>query len=263
MAHPRLIEPRTRFAFVVGSSLLTLVAAALTGYTVWRVTESDFNLEPPSQVRSMGAVQETATAVPTSRVVRLTPVPVIATLAVSTEAALASTRERASGLLSAEPASTPSAQPTATARARAPELVTNGSFEQGASAWNVEDGAAPATGNLATEGTVVLPIPAGGGYADQMLAVVSGETYELRGSGQLSGEGDTGLLGVVYRDGSGNRLRDLEPRPITFTGTKFKEKLLVFTVPAEVTLVRVYVYKEPGSAQYEVDGISVRNVNTP
>jgi hypothetical protein len=79
----------------------------------------------------------------------------------------------------------------------------------------------------------------------------------------LSGEGDTGVLGVVYRDASGARLRLLEPPPITFTGTQFREKLLVITVPEGVADVRVYAYKESGPAQFEVDEISVQSIDTP
>jgi hypothetical protein len=257
---PRLTAPRNRLAFLVGWFLLTLVSAASIGYAIWRATESDFNLESPEQARSMSAVQETATALPTSRVMRLKPDTPTAMPTERTDVAPTPIRERASNILSVVTDPNSSPERTATTPAGSPELITNGSFEEGTSAWYIEGGAGPVSGTSPEDGTTVLLIPAGGGYADQIVAVVPGETYQLRGSGRMTGEGDTGLLGVIYRDGSGSRLRRLKPASITFTETTFTEKLLVFTVPEGVADVYVYLYKEPGSAQFEADEISVQRI---
>jgi hypothetical protein len=153
--------------------------------------------------------------------------------------------------------------PSPSATPAAPELVTNGSFEAGASAWYLEDDAGPVAAPTTVDGTMVLQIPSGGGYADQQVAAAAGETYQLIGSGRITVEGDAGTLGVVYRDAAGTRLTALEPPPMVFTRTRFRAKRLTLTVPAGVVDVLVYAYKEPGSGQFEADAISVRHVEEP
>jgi hypothetical protein len=245
---------------LVGWLLLTLVAAAVTGYTVWRATGSAFLFEGPDAVlpTETGQVEATATVIPTPRVIRLTPDFAFATTPRPTATpALPSKPEPTKRSVVASP-SAPS-EPTPAA----PELVTNGSFESGTVAWYLENGAAPVAGTTVVDGTMVLQIPSGGGYADQRVSAVPGETYLLIGSGRVTAEGDTGRLGVVYRDAAGVRLTALEPPPIAFTRTRFRAKRLVFTVPAGVAEVLIYAYKEAGPGQFETDAVSVRQVDEP
>jgi len=84
-----------------------------------------------------------------------------------------------------------------------------------------------------------------------------------RPTARLTAGGDTGVVGVVYRDAAGTRLSDLEPKPLTFTGTKLRKKGLEFTPPEQVAKVSVYIYKDDGPAALEVDSISVRSIVPP
>jgi hypothetical protein len=250
---------RRRLVVLVGWLLLTLVVAIGAGYAVWQMTGTTRHSEGPGRPSATGTGHGEAAAsdIPTPKVIRLTPDP-----AFSLTASPATVeREREPDKRSATTRARASSPPTPSAVRAAPELVSNGSFEAGTSPWYVEDGAAPVAATSAVEGAMVLQIPSGGGYADQHLAVIPGETFVLTGSGRVTVRGDTGMLGVVYRDGTGVRLSALEPTPIVFTRTRFRPKSLVFTVPAGVVDVLVYAYKETGSGLFEVDAISVHPVD--
>jgi LCP family protein required for cell wall assembly len=143
------------------------------------------------------------------------------------------------------------------------ERVKNGSFEQGTEGWYLESGAGPVSVADAPDGGAMLQLPATGGYADQALFTIPGTSYYLSASGRLTAEGDSGVVGVVYRDAAGTRLTDLEPKPISFTATRLRKKGLEFTPPEQVAKVSVYIYKDDGPAALDVDAISVRSIVPP
>jgi hypothetical protein len=259
------ISPRRRLVALVGLLLITIITATAAGYAVWQMTGTAFHSEGTARASPTDTehVAATATITPTPRVIRLTPDPSLDLTArpTTTAPSLASHNEPDKRSITPEP-SAPS-EPAPSATSVAPELVSNGSFEAGTSSWYVEDGAAAVASTTAVDGTIVLQIPSAGGYADQPLAASSGETFLLTGSGRVTTQGDTGMLGVVYRDGTGARLTALEPPPILFTRTQFRAKKLAFTVPAGVVVVLVYAYKEPGPGLFEADALSVRHVGEP
>jgi hypothetical protein len=259
-------SPRRRLVAIVGWLLLTLIAATAAGYAVWQMTGTGLHLEEPRRASSTGTEHVAATATvipPTPRVIRLTPDPSLAMTARPTTAipSLASESEPNKRSITPEPRA--ASEPTPSATRVAPELVANGNFEAGPSAWYLEDGAAAVASTTAVDGMMVLQIPSAGGYADQRVAASPGETFLLTGSGRVTAQGDTGMLGVVYRDGTGARLTALEPPPLLFTRTQFRAKSLAFTVPAGVVVVLVYAYKEPGPGLFEADAVSVRHVLEP
>ena len=139
---------------------------------------------------------------------------------------------------------TPQPEPTApTAEATVLseiERIENGSFEDGVTTWYLESGAGPVLVDDAPDGTTMLQIPAIGAYADQGIFTIPGTSYYLSGTGRMTAEGDSGVIGVVYQDAQQNRLPDLEPAPITFTSTKLARKGMTFTPPAEVVNVKIY-----------------------
>jgi LCP family protein required for cell wall assembly len=143
------------------------------------------------------------------------------------------------------------------------ERVENGSFEEGVNGWYLESGAGPVVVDDAPDGTMMLQIPVTGAYADQGIFTIPGTSYYLSGTGRLTADGDSGVIGVVYQDAQENRLSDLEPDPITFTSTRMTQKGMTFTPPAEVVNVKVYAYKDDGPAALEVDAISVRSIVPP
>lgn len=143
------------------------------------------------------------------------------------------------------------------------ERVENGSFEDGATGWYLESGAAPIPVDDAPDGSAMLRIPAAGAYADQGIFTIPGTSYYLSAVGRLAARGDSGVVGVVYLDAGENRLRDLEPDPITFTGTRVRQLGMSFTPPDAVAKVKIYVYKDPGDAALLVDQVSVRSIVPP
>jgi hypothetical protein len=265
MRHRLAISPHRRLVALVGLLLLTIIIATAAGYTVWQMTGTAFQSEGTARASPTDTekVEPTATITPTPRVIRLTPDPSLDMTArpTTTAPSLASDSQPDKRSITPEP-STPS-EPTPSATSVAPELVSNGSFEAGTSSWYVEDGAAAVASTTAVEGTMVLQIPSTGGYADQRLAAIPGETYLLTGSGRVTAQGDSGMLGVVYRDGTGARLTALEPSPMVFTRTRFRARKLAFTIPAGVVEVLVYAYKESGPSLFEADAVSVRHDAEP
>ncbi|MER3485220.1 MAG: hypothetical protein C4345_03815, partial [Chloroflexota bacterium] len=81
---------------------------------------------------------------------------------------------------------------------------------------------------------------------DQRLKFLPGTTYRLTGWGKIAERGDTLEFGVHFRNEAGERLRDLEPKPVQFTSRRFTQKSLDFTVPAGVATVSVYLWKPSG-----------------
>ena len=226
MRRTLVTSARRRLVAIVGWLLLTLIAATAAGYAVWQMTDAGLHLAGPHRALSTATeqVEATATVFPTPKVIWLTPNPSLAATARPTTAAPSPTSESEPNKRSVTPRPSAPIEPTPSAIRAAPELVSNGSFEAGTSAWYLEDGAAAVASTMAVDGTIVLQIPSAGGYADQRLAAIPGETYLLTGSGRVTAQGDTGMLGVVYRDGTGTRLTALEPPPMVFTRTRFRAK---------------------------------------
>jgi hypothetical protein len=158
------------------------------------------------------------------------------------------------------PSPTPS--PTAT---RGPELgdnlVVNGGFNTSLDHWYTENDVGVADG-VGRRGGAAIQIGSGGGYADQQLPVVPGQTYRLQAWGGVSVAGDSGVIGVTYRDASGNRLTSEEPPPLVVTETTLTRQSLKFTPPANVAVVRIYFWKASGPAALIVDDVSVREYLT-
>ena len=79
----------------------------------------------------------------------------------------------------------------------------------------------------------------------------------------MTRKGDSGSFGVVYYDVNQNRLKDLEPKPVTFSSTKFTTGDLQFTPPVGVAVVKVFAYKDAGRAILEIDHVSIAASSRP
>ena len=279
----RLPRSRRRFA-IWGFIAVVLAITTIAGATAWRILDTFDALHsrstpppivsgsvlggsPDVQIDSGPALTSVAsagqpTATPTATPTR-TPWPTsIASDLVSTSTP--KPRSTRTPTEAPEPTETPEPTPTPVGTVLSEiERIENGSFEAGLTPWYIEDGAGPVQVPDAVDGQFVLRLPAPGAYVDQRTFYVPGTSYLLTGWGRLTAEGDSGVLGVVYQDAAGTRLRDLEPDPIEFTRTKFTEGELAFTPPAEVASVLVYIYKAEGAAALEVDALSLRSVVQP
>jgi hypothetical protein len=150
---------------------------------------------------------------------------------------------------------TPTATPAPTATPVAPVtggLVRNPSFEQGAINWYIE-GAGRVAMAGAHGGNGVMRLEFGGGFSNQHISLLPGNTYELRVWGKLEGGVDLGHAGVTYQDADGNRLLDLEPPELEFQQPYWVQKTLVFTVPEGVSYLSVFAWKEEGPSALLVD----------
>jgi hypothetical protein len=158
------------------------------------------------------------------------------------------------------PSPTDSPSPT-----RAPglgdNLVVNGGFSDGLANWYSEEDAGVAAGAGRRNGPAGR-IGSAGGYADQQIPAVPGRSYRLLVWGRVSGGGDSGVVGIIYRDAAGNRLEDEEPPPLVVNETTLTSRSLRFTPPADAATVRVYFWKRPGPADLFVDDVSVREYLT-
>jgi hypothetical protein len=177
--------------------------------------------------------------------------------ATATRTATASPTATASATATATPTSTPTSSPTPAVTAK--EVIENGSFEDGDEAWRL-DGGARVAGIDARSGHFALILPAGGGYVDQVVAVVAGAQYRLSAWAMLGAAGDEGEIGVYFLDPTGRRMTDQEPSVLTFTATGYERHSVVFTVPADVSEVRVIIWKSAGDGILAVDGVSLRGI---
>jgi carbohydrate binding protein with CBM4/9 domain len=135
-------------------------------------------------------------------------------------------------------------------------LVGNGGFADGMDGWYVEGDITVADG-IGRSGGSAARIGARG-YADDVIAATAGRTYRLQAWGNVSQEGDSGVVGISYLDAAGNRREQEEPPPLVFDGTTLTRRSVRFTPPADAATVRVYLWKQPGPAALIVDDVSVR-----
>ena len=142
----------------------------------------------------------------------------------------------------------PTATPTPTSGPVLAErnLVANGDFGDGLNGWYLEGDAGLADG-AGRNGSAAVRIGAPGGYIDEKIAVEAGRTYRLQAWGSVSSAGD-----------AGNRLQSEEPSPLVYDQTALTRTSIRFFPPESAVVVRVYVWKESGSAEFVVDEISVR-----
>ncbi|MEA2522976.1 MAG: Carbohydrate binding domain [Thermomicrobiales bacterium] len=139
------------------------------------------------------------------------------------------------------------------------EVLDNGNFEGGDRGWYVEDGARIAQVN-AHAGHRALILPAGGAYADQYVAIVTGATYRLSAWALVGAAGDSGVVGIRFIDDDGKRLSDQEPPPLSFTATDYSRMTITFMVPEGVAGVTAFVWKPAGNGILAVDDVSLRVV---
>jgi LCP family protein required for cell wall assembly len=159
-----------------------------------------------------------------------------------------------------ETASSPNSTPTVAISQI--ERIENGGFEHGNADWWIEGGAGSVE-TVSVSGTHALVIPAQGAWVDQRIFFLGGTTYRLSGWGKVGAAGDTGQIGVAYRNNDGERLHDLEPAPIKFASTEYTQQQLTFTVPDGVAEVKIYVWKPSGTGDFSVDDLSFRSEVPP
>jgi hypothetical protein len=231
---PPLVAP-VAAALVVAALVTTIVARAFpsthatdptTATTAATTTAAEPAAEPPTTTAAPAAAAPHPT--PTARAVRRP-----------------------------SPSPSPVPSPTVGPTLSRDELVADGGFEDGLADWYVESGVETVTGE-AHRGAQAARLDATGGYADRRIAAEPGTTYRLSVWGKLSAAGDTGTVGLIYRDDAGNRLSAQEPSPLAFAGTAFARRTLTFAPPADVATVQVYLWKQSGPAAFLVDDLSVR-----
>ena len=146
-----------------------------------------------------------------------------------------------------------------------PNLLGNPGFESGTEGWYVEQGVEavpsdPHTGELALR----LGASDRDAYADQVIpAVRPGVAYTLAGWGKVSASGESGEIGLTFRDGAGNRLREEEPEPLLFGEADYELRALTFTPSSRIAEVSVYLWKGAGSARFSADDLSLEACGEP
>ena len=213
----------------------------------------------PTQASSETATAiETATLTPTATG---TPTAVATGTVTQVPTAMATATVTATATATVTPTATGTATvtPTATRRPEVDGIVTNPSFERGATGWSTEPGAT-VVDEAASGGSRSMRLAATGGYAGQWVELGHGQVYELSARGRLDVQGDAGQVGVVFFARDGTRLRGLEPGVLPFSGTAFAAGSLRFSVPAAVDRMSVAIYKGPGASRLYVDDVAIRPV---
>jgi hypothetical protein len=159
------------------------------------------------------------------------------------------------------PMQTPTPTPTSGPVLAERNLVANGDFGDGLNGWYLEGdvGVADSAGR---NGSAAVRIGAGGGYIDEKIDVEAGRTYRLQAWANVSSGGEAVEVGILYSDTAGNRLQNEEPAALDYEQTTLTRKSIRFSPPENAAVVRVYVWKESGTAEFTVDDISVREFVT-
>ncbi len=144
-------------------------------------------------------------------------------------------------------------------------LIGNPGFEAGEDGWYVE-GATEIVDSDPHGGRFAMRLGSDSedGYADHRVPdVPPGFVYALSGWGKVSADGESGGIGIVYRNGDGERLEDEEPAALSFSDTEFEQQTLTFVPPEKVTEVSVFLYKAAGAAQFYADTLSLTACGEP
>lgn len=147
---------------------------------------------------------------------------------------------------------------TSAAGSGSANLVLNPDFEAGLTNWANWGGTTLiATGTAALSGSQSLIVGTGASGRGQKLTTLSGSNnYVLTFKGRMSAAGDQGWVGVSFRDANGNTIGSY-----SFSGTVSSTTTQTFQVnmtsPASFAYADVWVWKNAGSAQLEVDDISL------
>jgi hypothetical protein len=157
------------------------------------------------------------------------------------------------------PTPTPSPEPE-TPTPIADGIVRNASFEDGRTPWYMDAGAYRSSRKV-HGGALSIALEAGGGFADQHVALSSSESYELSVWGALGSSYDVAYAGVVFRDSNNVRLTALEPDMIEFSRSSYENKSIQFSVDPRVARVTVFIWKEAGGGRFFADDIQIRKID--
>lgn len=138
------------------------------------------------------------------------------------------------------------------------ELILNGGFESGTSApWGgfKNDAVGPAT-TAPYEGGFCGRIQNGDGSLLHIVDVEPGEEYTLKFWSKWQQE-VTNSFTAAIRNNNGNTLLFPLPNPMPMT-TEWTETVFTFTVPADVTQLRLSFYKGQGFPPFFMDNVSLR-----
>jgi hypothetical protein len=249
--HPRLVS---LLILLFGGVAIAIIAVST------RPTFSAGNNPPSSPTTEPTATPDAIVSVQ-SLVLQATPSPTAAPSSTPTVEPTATATMIRTETSTPRPAPTSTRTATPTAIVTPNDVVENGGFEEGDRGWYLENGARVA-GVDAQSGHDALILPAAGAYADQIVAVVPGARYELSVWAMLGAAGDSAEIGIRFADADGRRLTDLEPHALSFTETDYAQGTLVFTVPEDVSEVRVTIWKPSGRGILAVDEVSLRGVVT-
>ena len=133
------------------------------------------------------------------------------------------------------------------------ELLNNPGFEEDYAYW--EDwGNTSIVTEPVVSGIKALEVQDNGGTA-QYPQLENGKSYSLKVSGKVDTEGDVVYFGVDGFDANGVKKRLIGGE---FTGTKFTEAELLFTVPENTVSYQVYTWKDPTGGKAYFDDFSLK-----
>lgn len=131
---------------------------------------------------------------------------------------------------------------------RAQNLLYNPGFESDLYWWS-DWGNSMASGGAHT-GNLAMQVGTGaGGRGQDVTAYVAGASYTFCAWGNVGATGETGYAGV--RDNGSNTWS----YSVAFTETSYTYKCIVFTPPANTTLLRPYLWKDTGSSYLYADDL--------
>lgn len=141
-------------------------------------------------------------------------------------------------------------------------VLTNGGFEDGNTAWNYHWGNAAVGISQPRTGRKGLEVSPNGGFSTQFLInrLNPNETYRVDLYAKLGVSTEDGHFGVTLKNATGGVISD---RVIKITTSTYQMYTMDFTVSSTVTDASVYFYKNGGTSKLYVDDVNIYSVSNP
>ncbi|WP_310490069.1 hypothetical protein [Chamaesiphon sp. VAR_69_metabat_338] len=132
--------------------------------------------------------------------------------------------------------------------------LVNSTFDNGLTGWYPFNNDVSVVNR--SGGSNWVKIAASGGGLDQDVTgdIVTGQSYIVGGTAQLSQTNDVGLFGVLFKDASG-KITDIESINVTDSTSQYFQ--LGFTAPTNFAEAKIFAYKDAGTADLFIDDFSL------
>jgi hypothetical protein len=132
--------------------------------------------------------------------------------------------------------------------------LDNPSFSNGLTGWYPFNNGVSVVSRSGESSWVKIAASGGGLDQDVTSDIVTGQSYVVGGTAQLSQTGDSGMFGVLFKDATG-KITDIKSINVTDSSSQYFQ--LGFTAPNNFAEAKIFGYKDTGTADLFIDDFSL------